>query len=95
VDPTGLAYFAKRPLKGAPWLGPLSSNPIDDRNNTELAHEQLFFEDGKSPANIGFFDDSTLKERRIPRDTAADLAATAIASCGRLSRRRHYGPTVA
>lgn len=25
-------------------------------------HEQLFFEDGKNPSNIGFFEDSTLRQ---------------------------------
>jgi hypothetical protein len=39
------AYFALRPLKGSPWLGALSHNKIDDNANTEVAHEQLFFED--------------------------------------------------
>jgi RHS repeat-associated protein len=66
TDPYGLAYFAKRPLAGAPWLGPLSNNPIDDYFNTEISHEQLFFEDGKSPSNIGFFGDSTLKTEPNP-----------------------------
>jgi RHS repeat-associated protein len=60
-DPTGLAYFAVRPLQGMPWLGLLSNNPLDNAMNTAIAHEQLFFEDGKSPANQGFFGDSKLK----------------------------------
>ena len=60
-DPAGLAYFARRPLEGLPWLGPLSNNPLDNAVNTAIAHEQLFFEDGKSPANQGFFGDSKLK----------------------------------
>ena len=64
IDPFGLAYFAKRPLTGSPWLGFGSCNPIDDWLNTEISHEQLFFEDGKSPSNIGFFDDGTLKTER-------------------------------
>ncbi|MFC1616721.1 RHS repeat-associated core domain-containing protein [Candidatus Margulisiibacteriota bacterium] len=54
------AYFALRPLKGLPWLGPLSNNRIDDRNNTEISHEQLFFEDKKG-GNIGFTGDGTLR----------------------------------
>jgi RHS repeat-associated protein len=66
VDPLGLAYFAKRPLAGMPWMGPGSCNPIDDFFNTEISHEQLFFEDGKSPSNIGFFDDGTLKTEPNP-----------------------------
>lgn len=57
----GLAYFAKRPLGNKKWLTPIKCNPFHNLTNTELAHEQLFFEDGKAPANIGFFDDGTLK----------------------------------
>ncbi|HSB02738.1 MAG TPA: RHS repeat-associated core domain-containing protein [Anaerolineales bacterium] len=66
IDPFGLAYFSKRPLHGLPWLGPASSNPIDDYFNTEISHEQLFFEDRKNPSNIGFFDDGTLKTEPNP-----------------------------
>jgi hypothetical protein len=44
-----------------PWLGLLSNNPLDNAMNTAIAHEQLFFEDGKAPANIGFFADSKLQ----------------------------------
>jgi RHS repeat-associated protein len=56
VDPLGLAYFASSGLDafGGCWLGPFSKNPIDDYFNTELSHEHIFFEDGKSPADIGF-----------------------------------------
>lgn len=66
IDPLGLAYFGSRPLGRLPWLGPLSQNPIDDFFNTEISHEQLFFEDGKSPSNVGFFDDGELKEEPNP-----------------------------
>ena len=66
VDPMGLAYFAVRPLQGLPWLGPLSNNPLDNRSNTAIAHEQLFFEDGKLPGNVGFFDDSQRKSEQSP-----------------------------
>jgi RHS repeat-associated protein len=66
TDPLGLAYFAKRALRGMPWMGVASCNPIDDFFNTEVSHEQLFFEDGKSPSNLGYFDDSTLKEEPNP-----------------------------
>jgi RHS repeat-associated protein len=62
IDPKGLAYFALRPLSGLPWLGPLSSNRLDNVLNTAISHEQLIFEDGITPSNIGFFDDGTLKE---------------------------------
>ena len=67
MDPLGLAYFAKRPLGDLPWMGWGSCNFFDDFLNTEASHEQLFFEDGKSPSNIGFFDDGTLKEEPNPQ----------------------------
>jgi hypothetical protein len=66
VDPFGLAYFAKRALAGMPWMGPASCNAVDDFFNTEISHEQLFFEDGRSPSNIGFFGDGTLKSEPNP-----------------------------
>lgn len=68
IDPDGLAYFAKRPLKGSSWKGSASCNPVDDYFNTEISHEQLFFEDGKSPSNVGFFDSDggTLKTEPNP-----------------------------
>ena len=68
IDPNGLAYFAKRPLNGWFWIGTFSCRPggIDDINNTEISHEQLFFEDGKYPPNIGFFDDGSLKTEPSP-----------------------------
>ncbi len=66
TDPLGLAYFASRPLSGLPWLGSFSQNPLDDFFNTEISHEQLFFEDGKGPSNLGYFDDSKLKEEPNP-----------------------------
>jgi RHS repeat-associated protein len=66
TDPRGLAYFAFRALDGLSWLGPASGNPIDDYFDTDLAHEQLFFEDNQAPANIGFFEDGTLKTEPNP-----------------------------
>ncbi|MBV8620953.1 MAG: RHS repeat-associated core domain-containing protein [Curvibacter sp.] len=66
VDPNGLAYFGTRPLQGLPWLGPMSNNPLDNWSNTAIAHEQLFFEDGKLPGNIGFFGDSKLQTESSP-----------------------------
>ena len=48
------AYFAKRPLKGYPWLGLLSNNSVDDQSNTELSHEHIFFEDEEG-GDLGFF----------------------------------------
>jgi hypothetical protein len=57
VDPLGLAQFGYRPLGKLPWLGESSRNPLDDFFHTDIAHEQLFFEDGLSPSNVGFFND--------------------------------------
>ena len=33
----------------------------DENDNTMIAHEQLFFEDGKTPRNLGFFDDNQVR----------------------------------
>lgn len=81
----GLAYFAYRPLAGAPWLGPFSNNPLDNYTNTAIAHEQLFFEGGNCIPNIGFFDDGTLKTEpnpksyhRIPGHYDDDLMCQAV-----------------
>ena len=60
-DSCGRAFFALRPLEGWPWLLFLSQNPLDDFFNTEISHEQLFFEDGKTPISVGFFKDGTVK----------------------------------
>ncbi len=65
-DALGLAYFAHRPLQGAPWLWKMSCNALDEYFGTAISHEQLFFEDGKSPSNIGFFEDGTLREEPNP-----------------------------
>ena len=58
-DPLGLAQFGFRPLGPLPWLGDSSRNPLDDYFHTDVAHEQLFFEDGQSPSNLGFFNDNS------------------------------------
>jgi len=63
-DPWGLAYFALRPLQGSPWLYGYSKNPISDFFNVEISHETVFFEDGKLPANLGFFYDTNGGEVR-------------------------------
>ena len=55
-DADGRAYFAKRRLLGVWWLPGLSINKWLDSVNAELSHENLFFEDGKLPSNIGCFD---------------------------------------
>ena len=93
VDSLGLAYFAKRPLKGLPWLGSGSNNPLDDSLNTEISHEQLFFEDNVPglPSNLGFFDDSTVKEddvsllngyRRMPQQYDDAIMREAVRNVG-------------
>ncbi|MCG2749265.1 MAG: RHS repeat-associated core domain-containing protein, partial [Desulfobulbaceae bacterium] len=56
IDPEGLAYFAYRPLGGPAKVFGVIGGEVDDRNNTVIGHEQLFFEDGKPKPNIGFFD---------------------------------------
>ncbi len=57
TDPFGLARFGKRPLKRMPFM---VNNPTDDEQNTEISHEQLFFEDEKV-GNVGFFDDGRVR----------------------------------
>ena len=36
-------------------------NATDEKQNTVIAHEQLFFEDGKLPSNLGFFNDNLVR----------------------------------
>ena len=57
-DKDGCAYVAYRrldnffnKLTGVVW------SPEKEANNRVWAHEHIFFEDGKSPADIGYFDD--------------------------------------
>ena len=70
LDLFGLAYFEKRPLKRMPWFGPFSDNFLDDYTNTEISHEQLFFEDTKK--NLGFFAEDV--ELGLPEGVRADTA---------------------
>src|SRR5690606_8461253 len=59
IDHNGLAYFGKRPLGGLPAaVAKASQSNIDNALNTELVHEQIFFEDGKPESNLGFFGDN-------------------------------------
>lgn len=61
-DPWGLAYFANRPLDTVTGrLIGVNGNKVDDYMNTMTAHEQLFFEDGKAPGTVGFFDDNQVR----------------------------------
>ena len=39
----------------------MKGRKIDDKSNTVIGHEQLFFEDGHTPYNLGYFDDNTLR----------------------------------
>lgn len=66
IDLNGRAYFAYRALSGSPWLGVLSNNTLDNYLNTSISHEQLFFEDGKYPSNIGFMGDGKLHTEKNP-----------------------------
>lgn len=47
---------SKRKFLSVTWLakGP-GTNPLDNALNTELVHEQIFYEDGNTPSNEGFF----------------------------------------
>ena len=72
-DKDGCAYFAKRGLGPLPRMlrwslllrSPVLGAPIDlaaDRYNVEIAHEQLFFEDGRdNPSSIGWSKDGFLE----------------------------------
>lgn len=62
VDTNGCAYFAYRPLKLTRFFGVVGNND-DDLNNTYLAHENLFFQDGKTPGDLGYFDDGLHPDR--------------------------------
>ena len=60
-DKDGRAYFIKRRLDNVPWIDYFAQNAERDVTNQETVHEQLIFEDGKTPSDIGYFDDSTTK----------------------------------
>lgn len=56
IDISGTARFGYGPIQTG--FGDLQSpftNPISNIFNNELAHEQLFFDDGLTPANTGLF----------------------------------------
>lgn len=63
IDPDGRARFYKRPLGNISWLwlGPASSNPLNDVSNTEISHEHIFYDDAQG-GNIGFGPDGTFSE---------------------------------
>ena len=56
-DKDGRAYFIKRSM-----FGLMYQTAQRDIDNQEWAHEQLIFEDGKSPSDAGYFGDSKVKE---------------------------------
>ena len=60
-DKDGCAYFIKRRLDYTPWIDYFAQNADRDIANQEAVHEQLIFEDGKKPTDIGYFSDSTTK----------------------------------
>jgi len=61
ADPPGtLCRFGKRTLDKMSWLAPLVNNPIGDRLNLELRHEQLFFISGERVVDdIGYSEKGT------------------------------------
>jgi len=73
-DYLGMAYFAKRRLETSWWWNIpaviLFWEPKYNYLNIEGSHEQLFFEDGKKPSNLGFFarDD----RRKLPEGVRSD-----------------------
>ena len=60
-DKDGCAYFIKRRLDNVPWIDYFAQNAERDVANREAVHEQLIFEDGKTPSDVGYFSDSTTK----------------------------------
>ncbi|MDP3731769.1 MAG: RHS repeat-associated core domain-containing protein, partial [Candidatus Omnitrophota bacterium] len=71
VDPLGLFVFGNRSLDGWPWIPGASSNPVDDYFNTEISHEQGFFEDG-SNENVGFGPKGRFSEDASKKDYRYD-----------------------
>lgn len=61
ADPDGLAYFAFRPLEGLNGPRTCVSGNLNDILNIQPSHEQLFFEDGEQPDNLGLFSDSRVR----------------------------------
>ena len=56
-DKDGCAYFIKRSM-----FGVMYQTAQRDVENQEWAHEQLVFEDGKEPRDVGFFGDGKVRE---------------------------------
>ena len=73
-DYLGMAYFAKRRLEMSWWwnipAAILFLGPRYNCLNIEGSHEQLFFEDGKTPSNLGFFAQDD--RRKLPEGVRSD-----------------------
>jgi hypothetical protein len=67
TDPDGLAYFSYRPRGGISGIFGVVGGKNDDRMNTVIGHEQLFFQDGKNDPNVGLFDDGKVKTEPNPQ----------------------------
>ena len=66
IDTNGCAYIAYRrldnlinKLTGVVW------SPEKELKNRVWAHQHIFFEDGKTPSNIGFFDDGVHSDSEV------------------------------
>ncbi|MBR2679445.1 MAG: RHS repeat-associated core domain-containing protein, partial [Exiguobacterium sp.] len=56
-DKDGRAFFIKRSM-----FGLLFQTAQRDIDNQEWAHEQLIFEDGNDPSDVGYFNDNKIRE---------------------------------
>ena len=63
-DRDGCAYFIKRSI-----FALLYQTAQRDIDNQEWAHEQLIFEDGGTPSDVGFFDDNQVRKDPGWRDS--------------------------
>jgi uncharacterized membrane protein HdeD (DUF308 family) len=91
ADPSGtICRFGKRTLDKMSWLAPLVNNPIGDRLNLELRHEQLFFICGEQVVDdIGYGEKGTrFSEADFgkPIRSLADLTAKGYWLVGRTYR---------
>ena len=68
LDLDRCAYFIKRRLDNTPWIDYFSQNADLDISNRELVHEQLIFEDGESPSDVGYFSDGKVKSDSVWKD---------------------------
>ena len=77
IDPLGLAEVCERPLHLPLGLGPvlylMGRSSIDDRLNTELKHEHIFFDDG---SDIGFGPDGLFSGEKKTEYSSCKKAGT-------------------